>query len=78
MPSTRKTMTVERLVQKANAMLAASNPERVAERNGVIGFIESVLNETGNYRGFSYLRSQWNEDESGLREDYDDTRRRYF
>ena len=52
--TTRKTISVSSLKQKVNKMLALSTG-RHSERFGMIQVLESILHETGNYRGFRYL-----------------------
>jgi len=50
----RKTISVEKIKNKANELLA--NPDIIMEEKlGVITMIESVLHETDNYNGFMYL-----------------------
>lgn len=72
----RKTFEVEGLKKRVNNLLAApdTTPD---ERRGAYSVLESVLMETDNYKGFGYLLSETN-GEGRLKEDYDDTRRRYF
>jgi hypothetical protein len=50
----RKTFDVNQVVLKVNEMLAIStcSPE---VRQGAMNVLETVLHETGNYRGFRYL-----------------------
>jgi hypothetical protein len=47
------------------------------ERQGMASVLEMVLSRSGNYRGFSYLPSEWDEAAWALKPDYDRTRRRY-
>lgn len=78
MTSKRKTYKIETLIEKVNGMLMGSAPDEGEARQGMATVLESVLHETGNYRGFSYLPTEWKADGSGLRDGFDDTRRRYF
>jgi hypothetical protein len=78
----RKTVPVADLVDRANRMLAAdgSTPEG---RAAIAVMVESVLLDTGNYRGFSYLPSEYlpaEEQTPGhvLRDGMDHTRRYYY
>lgn len=52
---TRKTIHVDALVNRANALLRNSTADK-GIRMGVIALLENVLHETGSYRGFGYLR----------------------
>jgi len=56
----KKTVSVGRLLEKANNTLANSVPELVEYRKGIASFISDVLHETGNYKGFGYLPSETN------------------
>lgn len=51
----RKTVNVDILVDKANAMLSDSkmSPDF---RKGVMVMVEAILSESNNYDGFRYLR----------------------
>lgn len=78
----RKTISVEAVKDRANTMLEVqSTPEA---RRAVAVLLESVLQATGNYKGFRYLPEEYNSQEEYertkevLREGYDDTRRRYY
>lgn len=71
----RKTVSVEWLKQKTNSFLAHSADEMAAERKGMFALLESALHETGNYRGFNYLPSQWSGDVLAI---HDETRRFYY
>jgi hypothetical protein len=69
----RKTIEVGKVLKMANSFLAAenTNPD---ERDAIAAFIEGVLFETGNYRGFAYLpKEKYLNEVDGL-----GTRRRYF
>ncbi len=80
----RKTVPVTRVVHLANKMLENTSTVDKQLRLGICALVESVLFETDNYKGFSYLQSEFKpvdeqlQGESPLRENYDDTRRRYF
>jgi len=49
----RKTVKVEDLVEKANKYLAIDGISQ-DEKRAVDCFINGILHETGNYRGFGY------------------------
>lgn len=79
----RKTIPVADLVDRVNTRLATPDstlrladltPEQ-AFRLGMASLLDSVLHETGNYKGFGYQVSELVEGQ--LRPGYDDTRRRY-
>ena len=69
----RKTVAVGTLLHRLNYFLASdqSTPE---EREVMATFVEGVLHDTGNYRGFRYLPNDHNE----LDFESDGTRRFYF
>jgi len=49
----RKTVSVKALVDKANEYLALDTISQDKKKT-ISFFIESILHETGNYRGFAY------------------------
>ena len=51
----RKTISVKRVLDFANNMLANSADDQVQARHAVAGMIEDVLMDTGNYKGFRFL-----------------------
>lgn len=51
---TRKTIEVETLREMTNHFLANQNTN-ADERQGVADMFESVLHQTGNYKGYRYL-----------------------
>lgn len=51
----RKTFNVDEFRQKANISLFTSPPDEASCRTAVIVMLESVLMETGNYKGYRYL-----------------------
>ena len=51
----RKTFEVETLKNRINHMLASSAADEVQFRTAYTVLLESILHETGNYRGFGYL-----------------------
>ena len=53
----RKTIDVEFVVEQANAFLRTSANERGDARRAIMTIAETVLHDTGNYRGFRYLRT---------------------
>jgi hypothetical protein len=70
--SKRKTVSVEFLKERGNYFLANSDPDWKDQRQGVASMIEVALHDTGNYQGFSYLDSPY---EQGVT---DETRRVYY
>jgi glutamate dehydrogenase/leucine dehydrogenase len=50
----RKTIDVRLVVERANFALANPNIDQM-EKRGVVNMIETILHETGNYKGFRYL-----------------------
>lgn len=50
----RKTIQVGSLLRRANHFLASKN-STPDEREVMATFVEGILHDTGNYRGFSYL-----------------------
>jgi len=52
----RKTIKVEMVKTMANNFLAHKDTN-IDERRAIVSFIESVLMESGNYKGFSYLET---------------------
>ena len=52
----RKTIKVEMVKTMANHFLAHKDTN-IDERRAIVSFIESVLMESGNYKGFSYLET---------------------
>lgn len=86
----RQTIPVTDLLATANTALkqldlhGATDEDRAltrARREGIIFLVESALHATGQYKGFSYLPTEFtDESRTGvyrLRDGYDDTRRRY-
>lgn len=80
----RKTIEVGKVVERANTFLAAPDSFSIegldphSQRLGVAGLLESILHETGNYKGFNYLSSEWDGEKQELRQGYDESRRRYY
>jgi hypothetical protein len=73
MKTARKTIEVGKVLKMANTFLAVHNTT-ADEREAIAYFLEGVLFETGNYRGYAYLPKENYPDEvDGL-----GTRRRYF
>lgn len=72
----RKTFDVSKLVTLVNELLKSplTTPE---ERRGAYQTLEGILFATDNYHGYNYLPSEWNDNTSSLRNDYDSTRRFY-
>ena len=69
----RKTVEVGTLLRRVNYFLAAEN-STAEEREVMCTFIEGVLHDTGNYRGFRYLDGKDYPDEVV----YAGSRRHYF
>jgi len=63
----RKTVSVKSLVDKANEYLALDTISQDKKKT-ISFFIESILHETGNYRGFSHLFPWENTDECRAKE----------
>lgn len=91
MPNSRKTVSVDVLLEYANGYLAADYlggdlPDAVMRRTGLIDLLEATLNSVGRYRGYSYLDDKaitkgkpgirWTENGHTF-SDTDSTRRRY-
>ena len=53
--SVRKTYPVEALVEMVNRICKDSAPDAKDVRQGAMHVLESVLHQTGNYKGFRYL-----------------------
>jgi hypothetical protein len=70
-----KTIKVAALTEKINSMLAESTCTP-GERLSMVGILESVLHETGNYRGYRYLDAKF--DERGECVSGDPSRRWYY
>lgn len=66
----RKTVDVQQVKDKANLMLEDSITSYVAERYGIGALLESILMDTGNYKGF-----RWTDGDNGRT---DASRRFYF
>lgn len=71
----RKMFQVDALRTNVNSMLAGSTCSP-AERIGMASVLESVLHDTGNYRGFRYLDAKF--DENGVCFSGDESRRGYY
>jgi len=52
---TRKTVSVEFLVNMTNDICKDSDASAVGVRQGAMNLLEAVLHSTGNYKGFRYL-----------------------
>ena len=66
MTQVRKTIKVETLKAKVNAMLEKSDNDRVEGRQALAVLLETILMDTGNYHGYTGPQGS------------DDSRRRYF
>lgn len=80
----RKTVDVREILDRANDYLSSAGtlPEH---RAGVASLLEVILHETGNYRGYNLLGTEYagpgNEPDETypvLRKGFDDTRRHYY
>lgn len=74
----KKTVGVEWVKDKTNELLALSADEMEWQRRGAASLLEAILFETGNYKGYSFLSSEWDEDTQTLRMGFDDSRRKYM
>ena len=54
---TRKTQTIDEIVDRANKYLSNTDADMRDRRQGVIDFVTGMLMQTGNYRGFGYLQA---------------------
>jgi hypothetical protein len=53
----RKTVSIEKLVAMANAILADSAEDAVERRVGVMNLLEGMLHDAKAYSGFRYLNT---------------------
>lgn len=70
----KKTITISAVRDRANHFLAEHPGNEVhhkGQRRGVAHLLETILLDTGNYRGFRYLKTMDDPD-------FDDSRRHYF
>jgi hypothetical protein len=79
----RKTIDVATIKDKANIALAVESEGNTPDfRRGIFTMLESILMDTGNYKGFQYtnLTPEMKNEEGYLLpgEPKDDTRRRYY
>jgi hypothetical protein len=58
MAKSKKTITVEELVNITNSMLRESFDTTPAYRKGLIAILEYSLFNTGNYNGFRYMNEK--------------------
>ena len=72
----RKTIAISDITTRINAMIEASPEDHIQGRQALAVLLETLLMETGNYRGFHYLASA-TRDADGIRA-IDDSRRCYF
>jgi len=54
----RKTVKVVDLVVRANDFLLHSPDDDTGARKGVCHFVETMLHDSGNYKGFNYLTAR--------------------
>lgn len=58
MSRSKKTVNIDFLLEFANDQLKRTDEyANVGFKDGIIGMIEKILHETGNYHGFLYLDS---------------------
>lgn len=55
MATRKKTIAVAELVEHANKILHESTDAFRDQRKGLQTFVEDILMQTGNYKGFNYL-----------------------
>ena len=76
--SKRKTVTVEHIKERVNSMLANSADDVKESRIALAIFLEGVLMETGNYKGFGHVPGTWDFTKSPPEMTGDETRRQYY
>ena len=54
----RKTFNVSELVDLVNGICKDSDTSRADVRQGAMNVLESVLHQSGNYKGFRYLLAE--------------------
>lgn len=70
----RKTLEVQEIKDKANQVFRASGDEFKTGRASVKLFVEDILMQTGNYKGFRYLSKDETEGRTfGIRFTHDNT-----
>ena len=78
----KKTISVERVREFANNFLEKSADTQTGERIGVSSFLETILNESGNHRGFNYIPKKgiiYDTVTGGMNHTFvDESRRRYY
>jgi hypothetical protein len=88
----RKTISVAEIKDVINKQLLNSADDKVSVREALSGLLSRILADTGNYRGFTYLREfdmafsergtsvgvRWNEGEKDVFRDTDRTRIYYL
>lgn len=85
-PKPRKTIELRELKDKVNYHLADRSPASTVEsRRAMATLLEIMLMRANAYKGFKYLLSEYDfdrpkRDGNGyiLRENYDDSRRKYY
>lgn len=83
-PKPRKTIELRELKDKVNYHLADRSPASTVEsRRAMATLLEIMLMRANAYRGFKYLLSEydferWEGPNHPLRENYDDSRRKYY
>lgn len=51
----KKTIKVEKILDRVNHLLLHSNDKLKGERRGLIVLLDGILIDSGNYKGFGYL-----------------------
>lgn len=51
----RKTLEIEAIKQKANKFFRVTPNDWTLQREAIQAFVNTLLHETGNYKGFQYL-----------------------
>ena len=77
----RKTVEINSVLKTANHFLATSPDASKGERQGVINLANSLLHESGNYRGFAYIEGKGivrNPDPHGFHVYPDETRLQFI
>jgi hypothetical protein len=54
---TKKTIAVKTIVDQLNDTLSTGF-QTIQERQAIMTFVEQILRDTGNYRGFQYLTQE--------------------
>ena len=76
----RKTIEIETVKQKVNNFLSESKDEMKGGRVALCVFVETILHETENYKGFSYIEGRGiiRDTTGNNNHQYPDDTRRYY